>query len=70
MNLSGTKGRLSGVTKDLSAQWAEVKNHWRDDKAREFEHRYVSEMRIRMDKAIAIIEKLDEVVRKVQKDCE
>lgn len=70
MNLSGCKGRISGVTKDLFVHWAQTKNYWRDDKAREFEHRYVSEMLIRMDKAIAVIEKLDEVMKKVQKDCE
>jgi hypothetical protein len=70
MNLSGSKGRISGATKELTVNWTQVKNYWRDDKAREFEHHYVSEMLIRMDKAIAVIEKLDEIIRRVEKDCE
>ena len=70
MNLSGSKGRISGVTKELATQWSQTKNYWRYDKAREFDHRYMQEILIRMDKALAIIEKLDEIIGKVQKDCE
>jgi len=51
-------------------KWKETKNYWRDGKSREFEHRYLEELFIRVDKTVAIIEKLDEVLKKVRSDCE
>ena len=51
MNLSATKSRLAAITKELSLQWVETKNYWRDSKSLEFEHRYIDELIIRMDKS-------------------
>ena len=70
MNLSGSKSRLVGSTRELSLKWAETKNYWRDEKSQEFEHRYLAELFIRVDKTVAIIEKLDEILKKVRSDCE
>jgi hypothetical protein len=69
MNLSGHKSRLVGVTKELSLRWAETQNHWRDVKAQEFGQRYMQELLVQVDKTVTIIEKLDEVLKKVQSDC-
>ena len=70
MNLSGSKSRLVGVTKEISAQWDQTKNYWRDAKGLEFEHKYIEELQINMDKTITVIEKLDALIRKVRSDCE
>ena len=70
MNLSGNKSRLLGVTKELSLRWAETRNYWRDAKSQEFDQKYMQELLARVDKAVTIIEKLDEVLKKVQSDCE
>lgn len=70
MNLSATKSRLGAVTKELSLQWGETKNYWRDAKTLEFEHRYIEELIIRVDKTVTVIEKLDALLDKVRKDCE
>ena len=70
MNLSGNKSRLAGVTKELVLRWEETRNYWRDAKSQEFDQKYMQELRARVDKAVTIIEKLDEVLKKVQSDCE
>jgi predicted outer membrane protein len=70
MNLSGNKSRLMGVTKELSLRWEETRNYWRDAKSQEFDKKYMQELVARVDKAVTIIEKLDEVLKKVQSDCE
>jgi hypothetical protein len=70
MNLSGSKSRLVGSARELSLKWKETKNYWRDEKSQEFERRYLEELFIRVDKTVAIIEKLDDILKKVRSDCE
>jgi hypothetical protein len=70
VNLGGSKSRLVGATKELSLQWHQTKNQWRDARSREFERRYIQELQVNVDKAVAVIELLDEVLKKVRKDCE
>lgn len=70
MSLSGNRGRLVGVTKELSLKWDETKNYWKDDKSREFEQRYLQELFAYTDRAVTVIEKLDEILNRIRKDCE
>ena len=60
----------AATPRDPPLRWAETRNFWRDDKSREFDEKYLQELRARVDKAVTIIEKLDEVLKKVQSDCE
>jgi len=70
MSMSGSKARLVGLTKELSLKWDETKNYWRDAKAQEFERKYLQELFIGVDKTVGIVEKLDELLKRVHKDCE
>jgi hypothetical protein len=70
MSLVGTKSRLSALTKDLWLQWHDTRNYWRDAKAEEFEKKYLSELFYGVDRTITVMEKLDELLTKVRKDCE
>jgi hypothetical protein len=70
MNLSGSKNRLVALTKELSNRWEDTKNHWRDAKSREFEQRYLAELFANVDRTITVMDKLNEVLTKVRKDCE
>jgi hypothetical protein len=70
MNLNGNKAVLSGATKELLLRWAETRNYWHDGKSREFEERYLLELMARVDQATTLIDKLEEVLQKVHKDCE
>jgi hypothetical protein len=70
MNLSGSKNRLIALTKELSNRWEDTKNHWRDAKSQEFESRYMTELFANVDRTITVMDKLNEVLIKVRKDCE
>lgn len=70
MSMSASKSRLVSLTKDLSIKWEETKNYWRDAKAQEFENKYLEELFVGMDKTVTIIEKLDEVLKRLKHDCE
>lgn len=70
MNLSGNKSRLLGATKELSLRWSETREHWRDAKSQEFHEHYMQELFARVDRTGTIIDKLNEVLKKIQADCE
>jgi hypothetical protein len=70
MSVIGQRTRLMGITKELALRWEETKTHWRDAKSEEFERRYLQELVARMDKTIAVMSKLDELLNKVRNDCE
>ena len=70
MSLSGNKGRLVGLTRDITLRWEETKNFWRDGKSEEFERRYLAELNASVNRAVLIVEKLDELLKKVRSDCE
>ena len=70
MSMSGCKGRLLGASKGLSLQWEQTKNYWRDQKSMEFEHKFLQELFADIDKTVLIIDKLDELLKKVRSDCE
>jgi hypothetical protein len=70
MNLNANKSRLSAITRELALQWEQTKNHWRDQKSEEFEKKYLQELFQYSDKAVMVIEKLDELLKKVRTDCE
>ena len=70
MSATGSKGRLAGASKELALKWEETKNHWRDERSREFERKYLLELFAGMDRTVTVIEKLDELLKKVRNDCE
>ena len=70
MTPSGIKNRLVSLTKGLATRWDETKNYWKDTKSQEFEQRYMTELFASVDKTVTVLEKLDELLAKVRKDCE
>lgn len=70
MNVQGNSTRLATLTKELLANWAQVKEHWRDSKSAEFETRYLQELLIKTSAAIAATDKLGTVLNKIRRDCE
>jgi hypothetical protein len=70
MSLSGNRSRLAAVTKELSMRWQETRNYWHDTKSKEFDQRYLQELFANVDRTVTVLEKLDEVLSKVKKDCE
>jgi hypothetical protein len=70
MNVRNHGTRLSASTKELMVKWYETKHFWRDAKADEFEKRYLDELQSSVDRAVQVIEQLDKLMEKIQKDCE
>jgi hypothetical protein len=70
MSMAGSKSRLAGATKELQLKWEQTKNYWRDQKSLEFEQRFLQELFAGVDKTVVIVEKLDELLKKVRHDCE
>ncbi len=68
MSSSGT--RLAALTKELYIQWHQTKQSWHDEKAREFEQKFLSELFAAVDKAVAVTEQIDKLIVKLKKDCE
>ncbi|PYM13823.1 MAG: hypothetical protein DME18_08095 [Verrucomicrobia bacterium] len=70
MSTSANGARLAALTKDLLGRWRQTRDYWRDDKAREFEERYLLELESTVNAAISGIANLETVLRKVRSDCE
>ena len=70
MSLAANRTRLATITKELSIQWQQTKDRWRDAKSMEFEHKYIEQLQADVDKSVTVIEELDKLVGKIRKDCE
>ena len=70
MSATCSKGRLVGAAKELALKWDETKNYWRDAKSQEFERKYLHDLFTGVDRAVGVIEKLDELLKKIHSDCE
>lgn len=70
MNLSGNKSRLVGATREISLRWAQTREHWRDDQSRKFDQKYMQELVARVGRTATIMDKLGEVLTKIESDCE
>jgi len=70
MNLNGPKAKLSKTTKDIVLQWERTKESWRDQKARQFEQKYLAGLQDQVTGAMSVVEDLERVLNKIQKDCE
>ncbi len=68
MKASGNK--LTAITRELWGQWQQTKASWRDDRAREFEQKYLEELVTSVDRTVTVIDQLDKLLSKVRKDCE
>ena len=70
MNIAGSKARLMAVTKEIHLKWSDTQNSWKDARSREFDQRYMRELGAHVDRAVAVIEKLESMLKKVRNDCE
>lgn len=70
MNLNSNKARLVGLTQEISARWSNTKAYWRDERAKKFDQQFMSELFPRLNQATTAMDKLDEIFKKIRKDCE
>ena len=68
--MNANASRLSGLTKELSRNWQQTREHWQDAKSLEFEHKYLEELVASVEKTVTVIEQLDKLITRIRKDCE
>jgi hypothetical protein len=70
MSLNACDARLAALTLELTNQWAQVSESWRDRKREEFSRNHLSELLANVNMARSVMAELDEFVNRVRKDCE
>ena len=70
MNLNANKSRLTGLTKEIFIRWTETKGRWHDARGAQFEHDFMLELFPRVNQATNAIEKLEELLNRIRKECE
>ena len=68
--MKASSNRLSGITKELRAQWQDTKAYWKDAKSQEFERRFMRELFAEVNQSVLALEKLDELLCKIRNNCE
>ncbi len=56
--------------RELSQHWHATRTHWRDARALEFEKKYLEHLPGLIIKTGAMISELENLLRKIRKDCE
>ncbi len=70
MSLSANKSQLTAITKELSRDWQQTQEYWKDSKSQEFERKYLEELFDGVDTAIAVMDQLDKLLNKIRTECE
>jgi hypothetical protein len=70
MSLNAYDARLAALTLELTNQWAQVSESWRDRKREEFSRNHLSELLANVNMARSVMAELDEFINRVRKDCE
>ena len=68
--MNASQNRLNGLTKELRVEWEQTKQYWNDAKSLEFEKRFLDELNVSVNQAIASIDALERVLNKARSDCE
>ena len=70
MSLAASRSRLAALTKDLAGRWKETRESWRDDRAREFEQRYMDDLLSSVTNCLNNIEALEKILTRIRDDCD
>lgn len=68
--MTGAQNRLVMLTRELLAAWGETRRDWRDEKAQEFEKRFLDELKSAVNAAGTNIESLERVLKQIHADCD
>lgn len=68
--MTGSQNRLVLLTRELLVAWAETRQDWRDEKAAEFERRFLEDLTVGMNAAVTNIESLERILKQIHADCD
>ncbi len=63
-------GRLRRASAQLRERWADTKQYWNDETARQFEERYLVPLDPKLTLTLAAVGRLAEVLEQAERDCE
>jgi len=70
VNIAANKARLRTITRDLMKEWRDTRAQWRDLKAQQFEQEHLTELTTSVEQSMSVMGKLDELLRRIHKDCD
>jgi hypothetical protein len=70
MSTADSSSNLLQAARDLSSQWEQTKVFWSDIKRREFGEKYIDVMPFHVERAAAVLEELNGLLKKVRSECE
>ena len=70
MRTKESAATLLQAVKDLSLEWEQTKSYWHDLKSQEFQEQYITKLPDYVAQAMAAMEEIDALLRKVRSDCE
>ena len=70
MSARVSASNLVQAVKELSIDWQQTREHWRDAKSLEFERQYLEALPQHISRATAVMQEIDALLRKVRADCE
>ena len=70
MSTKVSASNLASAVTELNVQWHNTRAYWRDGKAVEFGQRYLEELPHMIQRANAVMNEIDNLIKKVKHDCE
>ena len=68
--MTGAQNRLVMLTRELLTAWGETRQDWRDEKAIEFEKRFIEELNSGVNAAVTHVESLERILKQIHTDCD
>lgn len=68
--MKGAQNRLVVLTRELIVAWGEARQEWRDEKALEFEKRFLDELHAGVNASVTHIEALERILKQLHEDCD
>ena len=68
--MSASQNHLTGLTKQLRAEWEQTKHYWNDAKSAEFEKRFLDDLFASVNQTVNHIDTLERILTQIHDDCE
>ena len=68
--MNAAQNRLTGLTKELRAEWEQTKHYWNDAKSAEFEKRFLADLFTSVNQTVNHIDTLERLLTKIHDDCD
>ena len=68
--MTGAQNRLVLLTRELLSAWGETRQDWRDEKAVEFEKRFLDELNSSVNAAVTNMDSLERILKQIHTDCD